>query len=311
MTGTGLALGASRTATYLAVSLVLGGLLFVALAWRPALRSIAGTERLEDAFAHRARALALVGCGLGAAGTVGLLAIGHRAPGSGFWLAVEMVSWVAVAAFILTRATVVETQEPDLPFGFACGLAALALVLAGEPSSLFVGVVTAVHVVSAATWVGGIAYLVLALPVALGRLEGERRAALLLGSLSRFSPLAFAAVVAIVLSGAVHAAVVLPRFVDLWQTAFGRLVILKVLLVLVLVGLGAVNRNLVIPALGSGPDGGDPRPAAKLARRALAWEAVAMVAVLIATAALVAAAPTSKKSDPYPYDHVDSRRSAP
>lgn len=312
MTATGLALGASRTACYLAVSLVLGGFIFAAAAWRGAARATATSAEAEEEFARRFGALALAGCGLGVAGTGGLVALGHRAPGSGFWVLVEMVGWVAVGAFLLTRASLAERHEPDLPLGLACAAATLALVLAGRPTSAFVGALTLVHVVAAAAWVGGIAYLVLALPPILRGLEREEHARLLLETLSRFSPLALGSVIAIVLTGAVHAAAVLPDLADLWGSAFGRLVIVKSLLVLFLVGLGAINRNHVIPSLRApGPARPDPRRIAVLARRTLAWEAVAMVAVLIASAGLVAAAPSSRNPDPYPYGHVDTRRSTP
>lgn len=294
MTATGLALGASRTACYLALSLVLGGFLFAALAWRGAARATATSAETDEEFARRFGLLALGGCALGVAGTGGLVALGHRAPGSSFWVLVEMVSWVAVGAFLLTRASLAERHEPDAPLGFACASATLALVLAGEPSSPFVGALTLVHVASAAAWVGGIGYLVFALPPILRGLEGEEHARLLLETLSRFSPLAFGSVIAIVLSGAVHAAVVLPDLTDLWESAFGRLVIVKCLLVLFLVGLGAINRNHVIPSLRApGESRRDPRRIGVLARRTLAWEAVAMLAVLIASAALVATAPSS------------------
>jgi copper transport protein len=312
MSATGLALGASRTACFVAVSLVLGGLVFAARVWVPALRESAGEEPPDDAFARRFGALVLAGCGLGFAGTLGLMVAGDGTSGSGFWLAVQSVGWVAVAGLLLSRGAPSERLEPEAPLWLACGTASLALVLAGRPTSLGIGLVTIVHVAAAAVWVGGIACLVVALPVALRPLDPARRTALMLAALARFSPYAFAAVIAIVLSGTVHAATVLPSFADLWESAFGRLVLLKVVLVLALIGLGAINRNHVIPALlGEGRRPRDPLTVAVLSRRVLAWEAVAMAAVLVASAALVAADPSSKKPDPYPVSHVDTRRSAP
>jgi copper transport protein len=308
----GLALGASRTACFVAVSLVLGGLVFAARVWVPALRESAGEEPPDDAFARRFGALVLAGCGLGFLGTLGLMATSGRTDGSGFWVAVQSVGWVAVAGILLSRAAPSERLEPEPPLWLACGTASLALVLSGRPTSLGIGLVTIVHVAAASVWVGGIACLVVALPVALRPLDPARRTALMLAALARFSPYAFGAVIAIVLSGTVHAATVLPSFAALWESAFGRLVLLKVLLVLALVGLGAINRNHVIPSLlGSGRRPRDPLTVALLARRVLAWEAVAMAVVLVASAALVAADPSSKKRDPYPVGHVDTRRSAP
>ena len=155
-------------------------------------------------------------------------------------------------------------------------------------------------------------YLAAALPAALGRLDPDRQTALLAAWLARFSPLALGSVVAILLTGTVHTALLLPRASAAWDTSFGRLVIVKVLLVGLLVALGAVNRQRVIPALaGLGARRRDVRRAVFLARRALAGEVVAMALVLAATAALVGAAPSLSSPSPYAYAHVDSRRSAP
>ncbi len=316
MTTAGLALGASRTACYLAVALVLGGLAFVVLAWRPALRSVRPTAALgvaAAAFTRRAAGFALIGCGLGAAGTAGLLIAAPRPAVSTSWLLVELASWLAVGAWIR------RTGWPGERGGHATGpltaglaLATLALVLAGEPPTVALGGLSILHVTAAGVWVGGVVYLAAALPAALGHLDPARQTDLLAASLARFSPLALGSVVAILFTGTVHTALLLPRASAAWDTSFGRLVVVKVLLVGLLVALGAVNRQRVIPALAD--RGSRPRDAWRavvLARRALAGEVLAMAVVLAMTAALVAAAPSLNNPSPYAYGHVDSRRSAP
>ncbi len=296
MTIEGLALGASRTACYLAVALVLGGLCFVRFAWFPALRSIRGASgeaEARGAFVRRSRTFAVAGAGLGAAGVAGTLAVGTRSTASVIWLAVELAGWLLVGGLSLSAAWPEGRDRSPTAAAFVGGgaLATLALVLAGEPSSILVGALSTGHVIGAGVWVGGVVYLAAVLPAALGRLEPPRRTDLLLASLARFSPLALLAVIAIVLTGTVHTAVVLPTVAALWRTAFGRLIILKLLLVAILLGLGGVNRYRVIPTLRSRGSGRDARRATIVARRALALEVVGMVVVLAATSALVAAAP--------------------
>ena len=98
-------------------------------------------------------------------------------------------------------------------------------------------------------WVGGIACLLLALPVATRQLEGPERSRLLLANLRRFSPFALAV-------GdrdrrhrrrtGVHRR---PQVHGLLHTTYGALILVKTALLLALVGLGWINRERVIPAL--------------------------------------------------------------
>lgn len=316
MTIAGFALGASRTACYLAVALVVGGLCFVRIAWFPALRSIRGAGGEVDArhaFSRRARAFTVTGSGLGAAGTAGVLIAGNRPPTSVVWLVVELAGWLVVGGLLLSGTWPLGRSRAWRAESIVagCAITAPALVLAGEPSSVLVAGLSMAHLLAAGIWVGGVVYLAAALPAPLGRLEPPRRADLLLATLTRFSPLALLAAIAILLTGTVHTVVALANVAALWETAFGRLIILKLLLVVALLGLGAVNRYRVIPTLRSPGSGQDARRATIVARRALALEVVAMVIVLTATSALVAAAPSPGHEEPYSYAHVDTRRSAP
>jgi copper transport protein len=149
-----------------------------------------------------------------------------------------------------------------------------------------------IHVLSASVWVGGIASLLLILPRATRRLEGPQRSRLLVGALARFSPLALGCVVAIAITGGIEAYIDVRSLEGLLHTTYGALIIVKVVLLLALVGLGAINRNRVLPMLkrlvaGERPPGG----VGVLARRTLRGELTLMITVLGVTAALVSYAP--------------------
>lgn len=119
------------------------------------------------------------------------------------------------------------------------------------------------HVVAAALWVGGLVALVL-----LG--TSDRRP--LPVAVPRFSRLALWSAVALALSGVANAIVRISSPGDLLTTSYGRLVLLKVLLIGVLSAFGAWHRRTVVPAL-----------AGDLARRAFIRLAAVEVLVMSAT----------------------------
>jgi copper transport protein len=148
------------------------------------------------------------------------------------------------------------------------------------------------HVLAASVWVGGIACLLLALPAATRRLEGTDRTKLLLATLARFSPLALAAVVTIAITGVVQALIDVRTVHGLLHTTYGALVIVKIALLLVLIALGWVNRERVLPALRRLVEArGTPGAAGVLARRTMRAELVLMLCVFGVTAALISYTP--------------------
>jgi copper transport protein len=91
---TSAAFAAARGLSYLAMALAVGGIVFLLVVWRPALRRIAGGgsewERLSDRFAHRARVVVLGAVALGVMATT--LAIGLEAAtvaGTSFWASLD------------------------------------------------------------------------------------------------------------------------------------------------------------------------------------------------------------------------------
>jgi nitrogen fixation protein FixH len=98
------------------------------------------------------------------------------------------------------------------------------------------------HVAAVGVWIGGLA----ALLVGLGRIpsDAKTRAA------RRFSAVAGIALGAIALTGILRAVDEVGRWNALLTTDFGRLVVVKAALLLVLAGLGAINRYRSLPAIG-------------------------------------------------------------
>jgi copper transport protein len=148
------------------------------------------------------------------------------------------------------------------------------------------------HVLAGSIWVGGIACLLLALPGATRRLEGPERSRLLLATLARFSPIALGAVVVIALTGVLQAYIDVRSLHGLFHTTYGALIIAKTVLLLLLIGLGWVNRERLIPALERlVGDGRSPGGVGALARRTMRGELALMICVFAVTAALISYAP--------------------
>lgn len=151
-----------------------------------------------------------------------------------------------------------------------------------------------IHVGAMSVWVGGLATLLLALPAATRALPARGdRSRLLAAALTRFSPLALIAVIALVASGIVQGVVEVRTVAHLFDTPFGRAVAIKVVLVLILIGLGVVQRRRVLPALRAVAAAAQPPAGAGLLlRRVLRGELLLIVAVLGVTAALASYAPS-------------------
>ncbi len=158
------------------------------------------------------------------------------------------------------------------------------------------------HVVASGAWAGGLLCLGL---VVLAR--ARTWPAEILGVvIGRFSRLAGWCLLAVVLTGAYNAWAQLPNVSAVWTTTYGRILALKLLLVLGLVWWGAVNRYTIVPRLGPRRAAGAGVRCFRLARFValgssrvgrgvvrgrlftyLLREAVLAIAVLGSTAALV------------------------
>jgi copper transport protein len=113
-----------------------------------------------------------------------------------------------------------------------------------------------IHLAAASTWVGGLAFTILALLLA-----GDDRWPLAARAVPRFSLLAVISFVTLVAAGTVRGSEELvpsgtaarhwPRTIwdGLWHTTYGQLLLAKIALVLPLLGLGAYNNRFAVPRL--------------------------------------------------------------
>jgi copper transport protein len=131
------------------------------------------------------------------------------------------------------------------------------------------------HLVAASVWVGGVATLAFFVwPLA----PSLRRTAFL-----GFARLAVLLVAVMVLAGGYLALVRLPELSDLWETLYGRLLLMKVAIVALALVWGAVHHFVVRPRLEAGEEP-DVHPS-------LVGEAIVAFSVLLAAAILTNVAP--------------------
>jgi putative copper export protein len=173
---------------------------------------------------------------------------------------------------------------------FAIVLAACALIATGaaghaaaiEPAWSIPAKI--LHVGALAVWAGGLAVLA----------ATARRGADLQATALRASSLAFAAVAVLVATGVVQTLLVSPGLARLLRSAYGAVLIAKLIGMAVLVAMGARNRYRLVPRLPAD----DARSAL---RRSVRAELAVMLLVLLA-AGLLAYVPVPR--EPYHATHV-------
>lgn len=130
------------------------------------------------------------------------------------------------------------------------------------------------HIVAGAVWLGGLLVLILAVRGAPSDVKGA--------AVRRFSTTAGIAIVVVALTGTFRAVIEIGSIGQLFGSAFGILVLVKVALFVVLAGLGAVNRYGNVPHASTVLRG---------LRKVGSTEVVIGVAVVLVAAALVNVAP--------------------
>jgi len=158
----------------------------------------------------------------------------------------------------------------------------LVAVLQPLSTGKLAGKVNAVHILAASTWLGTL--LVLALIGIRGVIRsstvGIQRAQLVADLVNSFSPLALLAASIVAITGVTTAWLHLKRLSALWTTSYGIALVVKLLLVLGVVILGAWNWRRVRPSLGA--EGSE-----ETLRRSATMELAFGALVLIATSVLV------------------------
>ena len=139
----------------------------------------------------------------------------------------------------------------------------------GEPRVILMALLVA-HLLAVGFWVGALSPLYAA--------AGSRKGA---ATLHRFGTIAAGAVALLVAVGVAFAWLVSGSPANLIGTAYGWTLLGKVAVVALLLALAARNKLRLVPALERGETG-----ASKRLKRAIAWEGVAVMLVLLLTATL-------------------------
>ncbi len=144
-----------------------------------------------------------------------------------------------------------------------------------------------VHLVSGSLWIGGL----IGLLVLWRSLSAPSRVAGLAVSVPRFSNVAFVSVVFLLASGIGATVIHMPIVAALWETGYGKAILVKIGLLAAAMLLGAVNLLRSKPRLVAARDAEAGRPAATLLRRSISGETLLLTAAVFAAAVLSSLAP--------------------
>ncbi|GAC1353991.1 MAG: hypothetical protein NVSMB42_11190 [Herpetosiphon sp.] len=213
--------------------------------------------------------------GLVWSGRLGLVLLLVPLLGSSYWGLRRRVLWAALGLCLLLLGTFsLVSHGAALQHGRGVGIATDWL-----------------HVLSAATWSGALVVL-LVLLLRLRAIPGEQRTPMVLDLVGRFSRVAVLAVIGIVLSGTYSAVLQLHTPQELLVSSYGRILLVKMLLVLVPFALGAYHWLMARAHLAA-VQGSRSRVQRLLRRlnRTVGLEALMAMGVLLVVGVLVQAAP--------------------
>jgi copper transport protein len=199
------------------------------------------------------------------------------------------LGFAAVTAFLflawLTDRTVLLWPAFLLGIGFASGLSLSGHSAADAGHSWASELADWVHLGSAMLWVGGLVQLGVVIWPAAPELRAQ--------AFRRFSRLATVCVALLLAAGIYLSYLRLPRVHDLWSTGYGQVLIVKLSLVALALGWGALHQFIVLPRIDSAG------VSSRVSRSLLGESAVAM-AVLLVAAVLVDSKPPPQPLPPVP-----------
>jgi copper transport protein len=211
------------------------------------------------------------------------------------------------ALFVLAAAIAIWVDRPERELRAVAELLALTGALAAAAACLAIPGISGhagqtsrrglsvfldwTHLLAGSVWVGGL----LGLLVLWRSLPEARRVAGLVVCVPRFSNVAFVSVVALVGSGIGSSLQHFPTLASLWDTSYGKALVLKVVLLALALLLAAVNLLRTKPRFAAcerRPELGPP--AASLLRRLVAGEAFLVAGAVLGAAILSSLAPPAK-----------------
>jgi copper transport protein len=251
---------------FLAAAALTGSGLFVLAVWGPALREVSAKDNTEfDAPWPRLITLALVMLVVG--NVVALLThVGQvsggeiaapwsNATGSVLFNTRYGALWIVRLALAFALAALLPNASSNRDRWIAFGLAALLLLTislgshsAAQPRPLIPVAADWIHLLAASVWVGGLAHFVAGMWAA-RQFEPGFRTRLTARLIPRFSALALISVGVLTLTGLYSAVIHIGSFDALNNTIYGRTLIVKLIIVLPMLALGAVNLLGITPAM--------------------------------------------------------------
>ena len=184
---------------------------------------------------------------------------------------------MAAAGFLLILVVELAVKDPSHPLRITGpGIVILSMLLAGHVTTggLQAGILLAVHLAGLGFWLGAL------LPLrAMCRDPQKFGGQAALADLADvFGRRAIWIVPVLLIAGTLYAVMLVGSFAALATTPYGQVLMVKVGLVSGLLGLAALNKLLLVPALRSGEAAAHSR-----LRRSIDWELAGVAAVLLAT----------------------------
>ncbi len=201
--------------------------------------------------------------------------------------------WIARTLLLCLLGISAVRDRPKVALS-ACALVLLTESLSGhaaDAGTLSVAVLADwLHLLAVSAWIGGLVYLALVLRRRIAAVNSPDSSEFL-GAVKRFSTLAAVSVALIVATGGFQIWHRVGSVAALLQTPYGQTLSIKLILVLVLLGLGALNRFVIVPKLSS------DRAASRKLFRTVAYEIGVASAVLVCVAILLQLPPARHQLD--------------
>jgi copper transport protein len=176
-----------------------------------------------------------------------------------YWTVREIVIVLALLVAIYTflakkRSEIINSAIAWINLLLALGLL-IAMTLSGHAAAtnnnilVFAVLVDWLHLLAASLWVGGMMYIATTYLPTLRGCSLQERTASLLSVLPRYSPLAITGVIIMAVSGPFNATIHMSSWEQLFSTAYGRALVVKVLLVGALLITSAIHVRIFRPRL--------------------------------------------------------------
>ena len=252
---------------FLAAAALTGSVLFVLVVWGPAYRATSGSKEETEFDAPWPRLITLALIVLVVGNVVALLT--HVGQVSGAEIAAPWSNaassvlfntrygalWIARLALAFVIAALLPNANSNRDRWIAFGLAALLLLTislgshaAAQPDPLIPVVADWIHLLAASVWVGGLAHFVAGMWSA-RQFESAFRTRLAARLIPRFSALALVSVGVLALTGLYSSVIHIGSFDALNNSLYGRALIVKLIIALPMLALGAVNLLGITPAM--------------------------------------------------------------